>query len=304
MRTIRLGMIGVGFTASLLACSPGDDAPAKEPATHNVSPKVVNISVAKRAFQAPDTIDAGWTTLRFTNDTDEDVHYAHFVRLDSGRKVQELVEYYAKAIRESGPRPTWIVRFGGPGGAGPHQTSSVTQNLVPGVYVWICPIENEKGEPHFGVGEYRQFVVRATNAEPGEAAAEPVASATIRLVDYGFTTDSSLVKAGRHTIRIENTGREPHDMNMIKLSAGRTLEDMQRFMNPERARRPGEKDDPPPPLHELGSLIGGVAAMGPSMSAYFDAELTPGEYVLFCMVTAPDGRSHLEHGMIRQIRVQ
>ena len=90
---------------------------------------------------------------------------------------------------------------------------------------------------------------------------------------------------------------------MMKLSPGRTFEDLRRFLNPERARRPGETDEPPP-LHELGSMVGGVAAMGPSMSAYFDAELTPGEYALFCMVTAPDGRSHIEHGMIRQIRIE
>jgi hypothetical protein len=266
---MRLAMLGLGFTASLLACSKGDDAPVKEPATHDVSPKVVRISVANRAFQAPDTIDAGWTTLRFTNETDEDVHYAHFVRLDSGRSVQELVEHYAKAVRESGARPSWIVRFGGPGGAGPHQTASVTQNLVPGSYVWICPVENEKGEPHFGVGEDRQFGVRATHAETAEAAAEPVASATIRLVAYGFTPDSSMMKAGRHTIRVENKGAEPHDMNMMKLVPGRTLEDLQRFMNPERARRPGDKNAPPPPLHEIGTMVGGVAAMSPSMSAYF-----------------------------------
>jgi len=33
----------------------------------------------------------------------------------------------------------------------------------------------------------------------------------------------------------------------------------------------------------------------------FEADLTPGEYVMMCMATAPDGRSHIEHGMIRQI---
>jgi hypothetical protein len=40
------------------------------------------------------------------------------------------------------------------------------------------------------------------------------------------------------------------------------------------------------------------------MSVYFDANLTPGEYVVFCMVTAPDGRSHIEHGMIQQLTVE
>jgi hypothetical protein len=39
------------------------------------------------------------------------------------------------------------------------------------------------------------------------------------------------------------------------------------------------------------------------MESFFNADITPGEYVLFCMATAPDGRSHIEHGMIRQITV-
>ena len=39
------------------------------------------------------------------------------------------------------------------------------------------------------------------------------------------------------------------------------------------------------------------------MSVYFEANLTPGEYVLFCMVTAPDGRSHIEHGMIQPLEI-
>jgi hypothetical protein len=39
------------------------------------------------------------------------------------------------------------------------------------------------------------------------------------------------------------------------------------------------------------------------MESFFEAEFTPGEYVLVCMATAPDGRSHMEHGMIQQVRV-
>jgi hypothetical protein len=39
------------------------------------------------------------------------------------------------------------------------------------------------------------------------------------------------------------------------------------------------------------------------MEAFFDADITSGEYVLACMATAPDGRSHIEHGMIQPFRV-
>ncbi len=49
---------------------------------------------------------------------------------------------------------------------------------------------------------------------------------------------------------------------------------------------------------------GGIAAIRPGMDVFFETNLTPGEYLLVCMATAPDGRSHIEHGMIRQISVR
>jgi hypothetical protein len=39
------------------------------------------------------------------------------------------------------------------------------------------------------------------------------------------------------------------------------------------------------------------------MEVFFEADFTPGEYVLVCMATAPDGRSHIEHRMSKQINV-
>jgi hypothetical protein len=46
---------------------------------------------------------------------------------------------------------------------------------------------------------------------------------------------------------------------------------------------------------------GGIAAIAPKMESFIEASITPSEYALFCMATAPDGRSHMEHGMIRQV---
>ena len=55
-----------------------------------------------------------------------------------------------------------------------------------------------------------------------------------------------------------------------------------------------------------GELVGrgGIASIGSGLEAFFEADFTPGEYVLICMTTAPDGRSHIEHGMIQQISVR
>lgn len=43
--------------------------------------------------------------------------------------------------------------------------------------------------------------------------------------------------------------------------------------------------------------------LAPGMESFFEADLSPGAYVLLCMATAPDGRSHIEHGMVKEIRI-
>lgn len=290
-----------GSVVLMAACTEKSQAP--EGAATTAAPNVVSLTAAEYAFTAPDSIPAGWTTFRLAN-RGQEVHYGHIVRLDTGRTVGELVDAYAEAIRTSGPRPKWVTRFGGPGGAWPGDSSSVTQYLEPGSYVWICPIEDDGGNPHFGKGEFKPFVVHAANAEVAGRVAAPSADVVIRLNDFGFALDTPLV-AGRHTVRVENTGVEPHDLVVFRLAPGRTAEDIRTSLNPERARRPDQADGPPPSLESIVSGgAGGVAAIRPGMEAFFDSNLTPGEYVLACMATAPDGRSHIEHGMIRQLSVR
>ena len=286
------------FAVVVVACTPAGDADRDQPPV----PNVVSLSTSEYAFQAPDTIPAGWTTFRMHNHGRE-LHYGHIVRLDSGRTVKEAVDAYAEAIRTSGPRPKWVTRFGGPGGTAPGDSSSVTQSLEPGSYVWICPVEDEGGNPHFGKGEFKAFVVHTATGVVADRAAPPNATMVVHLKDFSFELGDSL-RAGRHTIRVENTGIEPHDLALLRLAPGKTIEDVQRWLNPERARRTGESEDPPPPLETLVTLAGGVAAIAPKMEVFFDANITPGDYVLVCMATAPDGRSHIEHGMIQQFSVR
>ena len=298
MRTHAILLIGC--MAALAACKTRNEA-VQSGAT-SAAPNVVALTATEYSIQAPDTVTAGWTTFRLANHGRE-VHYGHMVRLEPGRTVQEMVDAYAEAIRTSGPRPKWVTRFGGPGGAAPGDSSSVTQYLEPGSYVWICPVEDERGNPHFGKGEFKPFVVVAAGAEAANRAAAPKADMVIRLMDFSFALDSS-VPAGRHTIRVENAGLEPHDLVMMRLAPGKTVADIVSAMNPERARRAGQAAQPPPPLESLGTGAGGIAAIAPGMESFFEADLSPGDYALVCMATAPDGRSHIEHGMIRQVSVR
>ena len=290
----------IGGIASIAACTPRDEAAQSRATT--AAPNLVSLISTEYAFQAPDTIPAGWTTLRLTNNGNE-IHYGHMVRLDSGKTVADLVSAYAEAIRTSGPRPKWVRRFGGPGGSYPGGSSSVTQYLEPGSYVWMCPVEDESGNPHFGKGEVKPFVVSASKAAVADRGAAPKADVVIRLMDFSFAVDTPL-KAGRHTIRVENAGAEPHDLVLLKLAPGKSIDDVRTVLNPERARRADQAKNPPPPFESLGTGAGGIAVIAPGMQSFFDADLTAGEYAMVCMTTAPDGRSHIEHGMIRQMTVR
>jgi hypothetical protein len=288
----------IALAAVVLACATKEETPRQNLAA---APNVVFLAATEYAIEAPDTIPAGWTNFRLAN-RGQEVHYGHIVRLEPGRTVQELVDAYAEAIRTSGPRPKWVTRFGGPGGTFPGDSSSVTQYLEPGSYVWICPVEDNDGNPHFGKGESKPFVVVARDGGMADRVVRPEASIVVRLMEFSFELDSS-VPAGRHTLRVENAGVEPHDLVMMKLNPGKTVAELLAAMNPERARRPGQAGEPPPPLESLMTGAGGIAAIAPGMEAFVEANMSPGEYVLLCMATAPDGRSHIEHGMVKRFRI-
>ena len=137
----------IPFFAFLSACSTREETPSHNP---TAAPNVVSLAATEYAFEAPDTIPAGWTNFRMAN-RGQEIHYGHIVRLEPGRTVQELVEAYAEAIRTSGPRPKWVSRFGGPGGAFPGDSSSVTQYLE-------LSVEHLSSEPRRLVGQLLQPV--------------------------------------------------------------------------------------------------------------------------------------------------
>lgn len=292
----------LGLAVALISQGCTSDSEESLQKTASAAPDVVMLASANNAFEAPDTMSAGWTTFQFANKGD-DIHYAHFVQLAPGKTANELIAAYAEAIRTSAPRPEWMTRFGGPGGAVPGGSSAVTQYMEPGNYVLLCPVEDSTGKPHFAKGEFRTVVVRASSSAASARNAAPSATATIRLLDFGFSVDSQMT-AGEQTIRASNAGVEGHDLVMMKLAQGITLDDVSRTMNPEAARRSGSSAKPPVPFENLGTLVGGIAVIHSGMEVFFTVTLTPGDYALLCMTTAGDGRSHIEHGMIQLMTVK
>lgn len=261
------------------------------PAAVPTGPTGVTLTAQDYAFSFPDTVAAGWTSVRLVNHGTQP-HMAQLIRLDPGRTAEEYLAAYGEAFRTRSPRPDWAHRLGGPTVTAPHDSSSATVYLEPGNYVWDCLYNLPDGVPHaVGHNMSKPFVVRTVSG--GVESAMPAADVVMQLADYSFTLTPPLTP-GRHSIRIENAGPEPHEVGLIRLADGKSMQDFLAWL-----ANPGAT-----PPDSVGKVVGGTTSFAPGGQVFVELDLADGEYLLVCFVTAPDGRSHIEHGMIQQISVR
>jgi uncharacterized cupredoxin-like copper-binding protein len=280
-----LTLVAAGVLAGCKSDRPSQQAgatatPAESPKN---TPNTVNIAAKDFGFDAPAQLPEGTTRFELTNQGKE-FHQAQLIRLEDGKTLQDL----AKAMRTPGPTPSWVKFVGGVNGIGPGQNANATATLTPGQYAYLCLIPSTDGVMHVAKGMVRPFEVTAASAAPAEP---PAADITIKLVDYDFQSSPPLTP-GRHTIRVENAGPQPHEIVLLKLAPGKKVEDFGRWAET------GMKG--PPPAEPLG----GVAALDKGDHGSFEVDLTPGEYGFICFVPdMKDGKPHLAYGMMKQFKV-
>jgi hypothetical protein len=108
------------------------------------------------------------------------------------------------------------------------------------------------------------------------------------LVDFAFAVPEEW-SAGKHLIRVVNTGEQDHQLGLVRLHAGLSMKDWT------------EADDP----SALATPIAGIARLGSGESAYLSVELSRGSYVAYCLVVDPKTHNpHIELGMLRSIQVE
>ena len=265
--------------ATATACAAG-----KPGASKAAGPHVVTITAVDFALAAPDTLPAGLTTFRMIN-TGREPHQA-VVAGAPGKSFPEL----QAALLQEGAFPEWLTFPGGAGVVNSGDSSIVTVDLVPGNYLMLCYIPSLDGKPHIVKGMYRRLVV--VPAAPGtRVAAEPLADVTVTLSDYDFALSAPLT-AGTHTIRVENTGPQLHELALERLAPGKTLADWKAWM------AGGMRGTPP------SQPAGGLTGPDKGKVGWLTVTLTPGNYLLNCYVPdVKDGKPHFLHGMVKQITV-
>jgi hypothetical protein len=274
---------GITAAAAVAAAACGRAEAASNRGAAAVEPRVVTVVARDFAFQAPDEIPAGLTTLKLEN-RGQSLHHIALERLDEGK---HLADVFA-ALRAGGPPPAWMHDMGGPNAPDPGSDANATLMLEPGTYVLLCFVDIPDHVPHVMKGMARELKV--TPAITPAALTQPTGDITVALNDYTFTL-SKPITAGHHTLRVENGAAQSHEVELVKLAPGKTLQDLMGWLQTMQG---------PPPA----SALGGISGMGHGQVDSFSYDFTPGDYVLICFLPdAGDGKPHFMHGMVQQITV-
>lgn len=236
-------------------------------------PTVFTITARDYAFEAPDSMAAGATTIRLSN-AGKDYHEVDLVRLSDGHTLSDL----AHAI-EANQHVPWLTELGGVSAVAPGGDATVTLDVPAGSYALICGVPDAHGTPHAMKG-----MMRAVTVTGASTASVWHPDATIDMREYAFAVSQPLTIT-THVVQVRNVGSERHMLVLLRLAPGKTGADVVAW---DRSRHG------PPPARP----IGGVAEMDVGGSVLMNLHLEPGRYALICFDDAPDHKMHAEHGMV------
>ena len=235
---------------------------------------------AKRAnFTLPDSVRAGLVRIDFTNDA-QGTHALQFVRVDAHHSDTAALKAAGGWIQNGKPLPGWIHPQGGTQAAASGVKNSTIQMLPRGHYVIIDT--EAKGPPRVDA------TLEATGDAEGAVAGAP---SRISMYEYGFKS-ADLVSAGTR-ILIQNTGKQPHEVEAVPLKPGKSAADVKRWLRTHGPAPVDEKKGVHTPVFDAGQR------------AQIDLRLHKGRVALLCFV--PDrsgGKPHAFKGMVSVANVR
>ncbi len=130
----------------------------------------------------------------------------------------------------------------------------------------------------------------ACNRKPAPPTTPNVVAITA--TDFAFQAPDT-VPAGLTTFKFANQGQEPHHVVLMgaRADAGKTMADLDSAMRMEG----------PPPAWL--TLPGSPGVAMPGDSGNVTTTLEPGQYLLACYISSPDGQMHVMKGMVRPLVV-
>jgi len=284
-RRLRPRMMRCVFSGALVATTAGIAPTLAAQTAANRAPTPLDYVAMDYAFRGPSRSAAGLHRIQLKN-TGTKLHHVQLIRLEDGKRLSDV---FPSLQRNKGLHglPPWAKPAGGVSAALPGQSIAITQHLAAGRYAVICWIPTDDGQIHVMKGMMTELEVTAAANRP--AAVEPTATRRVSLSEYKATWSAPLTR-GKHTLRIENTGKQSHELLVVRLAPGKTMSDVERWTGVG-----------PAPMETWT----GLASIAPGGVAWLDLDVTPGRYAIFCF--APDTRDakpHAEHGFLQIVDIR
>lgn len=269
MATATIAMLLAAMGAG---CGEGDDG----------RPSATRVAVAAEdyRFDAPATIKGGLVELDFSN-RGKEPHFAGLAKVASGASFDDAkAALLAPPSPEPPPAPPPFEDFGGVPTTDPGVAEKMTVALPPGTYVFYCLIASPDGTPHAAKGMITKLTVT-----PGPRRPLPKATATVVATDFAFDEMPAL-EAGTAVVGLRNQGGQTHEINLVELAPGRTVDEVVAWY-----RRPSG----PPPMRSLAGV-----ALKPGSEGTTTLRLRTGAtYAFICAIpdTRGDFAPHVAKGM-------
>ncbi len=279
MRRLKVVLATGLLLMAATAC--GDDNDKDDAATGDTAAEVtaIDVTATDYAFAVPASIKGGTVEMNYKNNGKEP-HFAAFAKINDGKTFAD-----AKAVLTapadtpaSGPPP--FVEWAGSPTADPGGSGKMTFDLPAGTYALFCSIPAADGVAHAAKGMVTEVTVSA-----GETAEQPEAVGTITAADFSLSAPPDL-EAGTNVIGFKNDGKQLHEINLIELSAGKTVDDVAAWFKAPAG---------PPPNKSLSGV-----AVAPGQTGTATVKLTKGStYAFICVIpdVLSDFTPHLFKGM-------
>ena len=183
---------------------------------------------------------------------------------------------------------------GGPNAVKAGKSQTVVDNLMqPGQYVLLCFVSDDGDNVlHTAKGMVKKFEVTAPAATQP---APPEAKATVTLSDYSFA-GTETITSGKMTINVKNSGPQPHEAGILRLTNGFTAEQLLGVFTGSGSAPAG-----PPPIEEAG----GIVALANGARGWMDDRLPAGNYAFICFIPdAATGAPHAALGMVKGFTIK
>jgi len=274
LSTRVVAVLPVMLLLLLTACNTA----AEQPAAASNSEFVIELSEA--GLTAPEQLPAGLVSIIFKN-TGQAPHLPEIARLNEGVALDDVV---AAAGGEDPMAALALVQLLGGTQLMPGASQKMVYDLQAGTHL-VLDFATE-GPPATAAFE--------ATGDSGLTAA-PQADVNVELDDFAFIMPDQ-IEAGPQTWQIVNKGNQWHELAVVKLDEGMTMDDLMAKMHQEA------QSDGPPALDFAAFL----APLNQGEQTWITFDLQPGQYAVFCSLPDLLGgmeKTHADHGMIRQLVV-